>query len=72
MLAYHCAHRTLHRLAAPSSSSRAAVNEHVAGIDHAEYGFLFEAVRAFGAGDGVFHGQERDGAFDADAFRSDG
>ena len=58
MRAYHCAHGTLHRLAAASSAPRAAVvNDHVAGVDHAEYGIFLEAVRAFGAGDGVLHGQ---------------
>ena len=72
LMAYLYAHGTLHRLAPTSSSSRAAVNDHVAGIDHAEYGFLFEAVGAFGAGDGILHGQQRDGTFYADAFRSDG
>ena len=72
MLAYHCAHGTLHRLAPPSSPSRAAVNHHVAGINHAEYGLLFEAVRALGAGDGVLHGQQRDGALYANALRRHG
>ena len=73
VMAYFCAHGALHLFAPTSSSSRAAVNDHVvAGIDHAEYGFLFETVGAFGAGDGVLHGQQRDGTFYTDAFRSDG
>ena len=72
MIAYHCAHGTLHRLAPTSSSSRAAVDDHVAGVDHAEYGIFFEVVRAFGAGDGVLHGQQRDGTLYADALRRHG
>ena len=72
MIAYHCAHGTLHRLAPASSPSPAAVNDHVAGIDHAEDGIFLEAVRAFGAGDGVLHGQQGDGTLYANAFRSHG
>ena len=72
MIAYHCAYGTLHRLAPTSSSSRAAVNNYVAVIDHAEYSNFFEAVGAFGAGDGVLHGQQRDGTLYADALRSHG
>lgn len=53
---YHFANRTFHSFLAVSSSA-AASDPYVAGIDHAEDGFLFEAVRAFLAGDGDFHGE---------------
>lgn len=58
--------------ASPSTSIVISADAHVAGVQHAEDGFLLEAVRAFLAGDGVFHWEEGDGAFDADALGRDG
>ena len=70
---HHLANRAFHSLL-PSTlqpSPPIPPNMQRAVVDHVEDSFLLEAVGAFAACEGYFHGEEGQGAFDADALGGD-